>query len=167
MIGFIKVKALASLLFGASVLLNVTEHAIAQSLATTITTQPITIMKPALTENFIGEALTGWVESPRTHVGVGGAWSEFGLTIGAPLANVNYSEGGENYSVYQINDPSTGESSGLGFVLKTVTYDCFFLLCGGSGDYAQRGPFAQTAGNSYQVFRAGVGAYIIDPEFIE
>jgi type 1 fimbria pilin len=138
--------------------LSVNHSVLAFPKDTSIGVQDVLIQKPALTDSIIGEALTGWIYTGPEFVEQVGIFTQFGIKIIAPMANMTYSEGADTYTVYALNG-----DSGIGFVLSTASYDCFFLLCGDDSSvngYEPRGPFPQNRGNDEQIFR---GAAIGDP----
>lgn len=126
------------------------EAAINNGRPSTVSAQNILIKKPALTNSIVGEAITGWINTPYRTVGVTGPWGQFGLTMRASPTAIPYSEGGVTYTVYTLNS-----SPNIGFVLRIVSSDCFFLFPIGC-IWHVTGPYAITAGqNEFQSFRNG------------
>lgn len=123
----------------------------------------VVIQKPALNSSIIGEALTGWINSGMQRV-VGGfslGYGSYGLTISSSTSDVSYSESGKNYTVYHVALPN-GSPSGIGFVLRTYSKDCYF----GGGNCSSRVLHVQDTFNDYKVFRdGGFLAYDIHYEY--
>ncbi|MBJ2260363.1 MULTISPECIES: fimbrial protein [Pseudomonas] len=134
-----------------SALAAVTKH-------TYIGTQKVVIQKPVLNNSIIGEALTGWINTSLQQVvdSQGTIYGSFGLTINSPASDISYSESGKSYTVYNVYLPG-GESSGIGFVLRTYSQECgviiFVPFC------KTYGPHIQT-GNDYNRFEDGTHANV-------
>ncbi|MCF5685360.1 fimbrial protein [Pseudomonas sp. PA-1-3F] len=146
---FLRPPSKGSALVFLMLLLTMSNGTLAAGINSAVSAQSIIIQKPVINSSIIGEALTGWIASGEQHVagGPGTIYGQFGLTINSPLANITYSESGASYTVYDVVGPA-GNSSGIGFVLRTNSRDCGLII-----GCESTGPHVQNAGNGYRQFR--------------
>lgn len=96
-------KKLGTVSLSVLLLMPVAGNAFADFYSTTLNTLPITIQKVS-SGSIIGQALTNWVNT-SLRVGDLGAWGETGMSMDTSrLTSLSYYEGGQQYSVYGLND---------------------------------------------------------------
>jgi type 1 fimbria pilin len=96
-------KKLGTVSLSVLLLMPVAGNAFADLFSTTLNTLPITIQKVS-SGSIIGQALTNWVNT-SLRVGNNGAWGETGMSMDTSrLTSLSYYEGGQQYSVYGLND---------------------------------------------------------------